>query len=207
MEDGESDPHPPRIPGPLSRCARPPARPRFSGLVLYVGRAELLRHALSQAGPNARPPRSSRRHDARRDLELPWPFDLVVDDLPRLLERLGWCRHGRRAGEPQAVLVIDRHDEPRLPRQVEAVEVVCFGLENHPRFSGADMGHKYGVGQDVYYSPPALRPARTRSSAGCQSNSRAASPTGSRAPSRSSSEPQMRASSRPQTESAGVIVG
>jgi len=51
-------------------------------------------------------------------------------------------------------LVVDRHDEPHLPRQVEAVEVVCFGLENHPRFSGADMGHKYEVGQDVYYSPP-----------------------------------------------------
>ena len=43
-------------------------------------------------------------------LELPRPFDLVVDDLPRLLERLRWCRHGRRAGEPQAVLVVDRDD-------------------------------------------------------------------------------------------------
>src|SRR3974390_334733 len=73
----------------------------------------------------------SRRHDARRDLELPRSFDLVVYDLPRLLERLCGCRQCRRVGEPQAVLVVDRHDEPRLPRQVEAVEVVCFGLEDH----------------------------------------------------------------------------
>jgi hypothetical protein len=37
------------------------------------------------------------------------------------------------------------------------------------------MGHKYAIGQDVYYYPPintALRPARTRSSAGCRSSSR-----------------------------------
>jgi len=46
-------------------------------------------------------------------LELPRPFDLVVDDLPRLLERLRWRRHGLSTGEPQAVLVIDRHDEAR----------------------------------------------------------------------------------------------
>ena len=105
-------------------------------------RAEFLRHALSQALRRAAE-ESSWRHDARRDLELPRSFDLVVGDLPRLLERLRWRRQRRRAGEPQAVLVVDCHDEPRLPREIEPVEVVCFGLENHPRFSGG--GHKAQV--------------------------------------------------------------
>jgi len=30
---------------------------------------------------------------------------------------------------------VDRHDELSLPRQVEAVEVVCFELEDHSRRS------------------------------------------------------------------------
>ena len=33
------------------------------------------------------------------------------------------------------------------------MEVVGFGLENHRAVLGADMGHKYGVGQHVYYRP------------------------------------------------------
>jgi len=59
------------------------------------------------------------RHYAWWDLKLLRPFDLVVDDLACFRERLGRRRQRRRAGEPQAVLVVDRHDEPRLPRQVE----------------------------------------------------------------------------------------
>ena len=97
-------------------------------------RAEFLRHALSQALRRAAE-ESSWRHDAWRDLELPRSFDLVVGDLPRLLERLRWRRQRRRAGEPQAVLVVDCHDEPSLPCQVEAVEVVRFGLQDHSRRS------------------------------------------------------------------------
>ena len=33
-------------------------------------------------------------------------------------------RQRRRAGEPHAVFIVDRDDEPRLPSQVEPVEVV-----------------------------------------------------------------------------------
>jgi hypothetical protein len=61
---------------------------------------------------------------------------LVVHDLPRLLERLRWRWQRQRAGDPQAVLVVDRDDEPGLPRQIEAVEVVYFGLENHRLLGG-----------------------------------------------------------------------
>ena len=68
------------------------------------------------------------RHDARRDLELPRPLDLVVDDLACFLERLHWRRQRWCAGEPQAVLIVDRHDEPDLARQVEPAEVVSLGL-------------------------------------------------------------------------------
>jgi len=50
-------------------------------------RAEFLRHALSQALRRAAE-ESSWRHDAWRDLELLRPLDLVVDDLPCLLEAL-----------------------------------------------------------------------------------------------------------------------
>ena len=92
------------------------------------------RSLLSNDHRNRRTP--SWRHYAWWDLKLLRPFDLVVDDLACFLERLRRRRQRRRAGEPQAVLVVDRHDEPRLPRQVEAVEVISFGLEDHPAKSG-----------------------------------------------------------------------
>jgi len=69
----------------------------------------------------------------------------------------GWraprrCLLAQRAREPQPVLIVDRHDEPGLPRQVGAGGSGKF--ENHPRGSrGADMEHKYRIGQDVYYRP------------------------------------------------------
>jgi hypothetical protein len=48
------------------------------------------------------------------------------------LPQRGWTvGSSRRAGEPQAVLVVYRDDEARLPRQVEPVEVVSLGLEDH----------------------------------------------------------------------------
>jgi len=33
------------------------------------------------------------------------------------------------------------------------MEVVSFGLEDHRVSGGANMSHKYSVGQDVYYQP------------------------------------------------------
>jgi len=71
-------------------------------------------------------------------LKLPRPFDLVVHDLPCLLERLCWRRHGLGAGEPQTVLVVDCDDEAGLPRQVEPVEVIGLRLEDHPSYSIAN---------------------------------------------------------------------
>ena len=46
-------------------------------------------------------------------------------------KRLRWRWWRRRADEPQAVLVVDGHDEARLAREIESVKVICFGLENH----------------------------------------------------------------------------
>ena len=44
-----------------------------------------------------------------------------------------------RAGEPQPVLVVDRDDEADLARQIEPMEVVSFGLEDHRVSGGANM--------------------------------------------------------------------
>ena len=58
---------------------------------------------------------------------------------------------------------------------------VLGGLHHHYlrvlsfRYRQADMGHKYGVRQDVYYSPPVRHgaaPSRTRSSRGCRSRAK-----------------------------------
>ena len=58
----------------------------------------------------------------------------LLSTIFRLLERPRWRR--------RRLFVVNRDDEPRLPRQVEAAKVVCFGLENHPAgLGGADMGH------------------------------------------------------------------
>ena len=106
---------------------------RFSGCPPWAERGEAPnQHTTNQPiGSNDHRNRrtSSRRHDAWRGLELLRPLDLLVDDLPRFFKRLRGCRQRRRAGEPQPVFVVDRDDESRLPRQVEAVEVVGFGLK------------------------------------------------------------------------------
>ena len=63
-------------------------------------------------------------------------LDLVVYNFASFRKCLRWRRHWRRAGEPQPVLVVDRDDEADLARQIEPMEVVSFGLEDH-RVSGA----------------------------------------------------------------------
>jgi hypothetical protein len=61
----------------------------------------------------------------------PRSFDLVVDDLSRFREGLGrgCARHCR--GQPQPVFIVDRHDETGLASEVETMEIVSFGFENH----------------------------------------------------------------------------
>jgi hypothetical protein len=53
----------------------------------------------------------------------PRSLDLVVHDLPRFRE--GLSRGGARHcfGQSQPVLIVYRHDEPALARQIEAMEI------------------------------------------------------------------------------------
>jgi hypothetical protein len=71
---------------------------------------------------------------ARIIVPLPWPvrsFDFVIDNFSRFSERLGggWCRH--RRGQLQSVFIIYGDDETGLAREIESVEMVSLGLEDH----------------------------------------------------------------------------
>jgi len=67
------------------------------------------------------------------------------------------------------------------------------------KWHGGNMGYKYGVGQDVYYSPPVRHgaaPGSYKILVGCRSRAKVVSPIASRAPSRRSSGRQTRSSCR-----------
>ena len=58
-------------------------------------------------------------------------LDFVVDDILRFAKSfLGSCKR-RCDSQPQAVFIVYRHDEPGLAREIETVEMVSLGLEDH----------------------------------------------------------------------------
>ena len=71
------------------------------------------------------------------DIDRP-PFDLfprslnfIVDDLSRFVEGFGWRCERHRCAQPQPVFIEYRHDETGLAGEIEAVEIVSLGLEDH----------------------------------------------------------------------------
>ena len=73
----------------------------------------------------------------RADIEQPLlelcfrSFDLVVDDPSRFLKGLGWRWAWHRCGQPQPIFVIYRYDETGLASEIEPVEIVRLGFEDH----------------------------------------------------------------------------
>src|SRR5262249_977335 len=60
-----------------------------------------------------------------------WSFNLVVDDLSRFDEGLFGSGERRRRCQPEPVFIVDRHNEAGLAREIETVEMVSLGLEDH----------------------------------------------------------------------------
>src|SRR5450759_2716649 len=58
-------------------------------------------------------------------------FDLVVDDPSRFLKGLGWRWAWHRCGQPQPIFVVYRYDETGLASEIEPVEIVRLGFEDH----------------------------------------------------------------------------
>ena len=77
-------------------------------------RAELMRHALPQALTQSR---WEILMAALWDFKLLRPFDFVVHDLACFLERLRRRRQWRRAGKPEALLVVNCDDESGVPSE------------------------------------------------------------------------------------------
>jgi hypothetical protein len=47
------------------------------------------------------------------------------------IEGFGWRCERRRCGQPKTVFVVYRHDETGLASQIETVEIISLGLEDH----------------------------------------------------------------------------
>ena len=80
-------------------------------------------------------------------------FDLVVDDLSRFLKGLGWRWARHRCGQPQPVFVVDRHDETGLASEIETMEIVSLGLEDHGLGSHADLSARSRFMERSYAAP------------------------------------------------------
>ena len=59
------------------------------------------------------------------------PLDLAVDDPSRFLKGLGWRWAWHRCGQPQPIFVVYRYDETGLASEIEPVEIVRLGFEDH----------------------------------------------------------------------------
>src|SRR5262245_53311047 len=66
-----------------------------------------------------------------RSLFFSWAFNLVVDDLSRFDESLFGSGERRRRCQLEPVFIVDRHNEAGLAREIETVEMVSLGLEDH----------------------------------------------------------------------------
>jgi Sigma-70 factor, region 1.2 len=58
-------------------------------------------------------------------------LDLIVNDLPRFLKCGGRSWGWHRCGQPQPVLVVYRHDEAALAREIEPMKIVNLGFGDH----------------------------------------------------------------------------
>ena len=58
-------------------------------------------------------------------------LDLIVNDLPRFLKCGGRSWEWHRCGQPQPVLVVYRHDEAALAREIEPMKIVNLGFGDH----------------------------------------------------------------------------
>jgi len=60
-----------------------------------------------------------------------WSLDFVVDNLSRFSEGFSGISAPIRRSQPQPIFVVDRDNEPCLSSEIEAVEIVNLGLEDH----------------------------------------------------------------------------
>jgi hypothetical protein len=73
---------------------------------------------------------------------LPWtvrPLDFVIDNFSRFSEGLGGGWYRDRRGQPQSIFIIYGDDETGLAREIESVEMVSLGLEDHSLRSNAAL--------------------------------------------------------------------
>src|ERR1035437_8260420 len=89
-------------------------------------------NAASKAALGARCPLLARADIEQPLLELCFrSFDLVDDGPSRFLKGLGWRWEWHRCGQPQPIFVVYRYDETGLASEIEPVEIVRLGFEDH----------------------------------------------------------------------------
>jgi hypothetical protein len=86
-----------------------------------------------------------------------WSLDLVINDFSRFLECPGGGRTRHRRGQPQSVFIVYRHDETGLACEIETMEMVSFGLEDHGRPYPALKREHDLAAREIRASYPLLR--------------------------------------------------
>src|SRR5262249_19996146 len=69
-------------------------------------------------------------------------LNLVVDDLSGFDEGLFGSSERRRRCQPEPVFIVDRHNEADLAREIETVEMVSLGLQDHSLGSHAALNRR-----------------------------------------------------------------
>ena len=67
-----------------------------------------------------------------------WSWDLIVDNPSAFSEGLASVRKLHRLGQLQAIFIVYRHNEAGLPPEIEPMEFVKHGLEDHGLRSHAE---------------------------------------------------------------------